>query len=98
AMPDTMPDRGPDVAGTWRSAGGRLAFGHRWLSIVDRSPAGHGPMPNEDGSVWITYNGEVYNHRALRAELEQKGHVYRSHTDTETILHLYEEEGPRCVE
>jgi asparagine synthase (glutamine-hydrolysing) len=98
AMRDSMRHRGPDDAGTWRSPDGRVAFGHRRLSIVDLSPAGHGPMPNEDGTVWITYNGEVYNHRKLRPELEAKGHVYRSQTDTETILHLYEEEGPRCVE
>jgi asparagine synthase (glutamine-hydrolysing) len=55
-------------------------------------------MSNEDGSVWITFNGEIYNHMALRSELEAQGHRYRSHTDTETIVHLYEEEGPRCVE
>ena len=55
-------------------------------------------MGNEDGSVWITFNGEIYNHGQLRTELEAKGHSYRSHTDTETIVHLYEEEGPRCVE
>jgi asparagine synthase (glutamine-hydrolysing) len=75
-----------------------VALGHRRLSIVDLSSAGHQPMPNEDGSVWISYNGEIYNHLALRRELEDKGHGYRSRTDTETILHLYEEEGPRCVE
>ena len=98
AMCDSIRHRGPDDSGTWRSPGGRVVLGHRRLSIVDLSPAGHNPMRNEDGTVWITYNGEVYNHRALRAELEAKGHVYRSHTDTETILHLYEEEGPRCVE
>src|SRR5918992_183740 len=97
-MRDTMTHRGPDDGDTWVSPEGRLALGHRRLSIVDLSPAGHNPMPNEDGTVWITYNGEVYNHRALREELEAKGHVYRSNTDTETILHLYEEEGPRCVE
>jgi asparagine synthase (glutamine-hydrolysing) len=97
-MRDTMVHRGPDDGDTWVSPDGRLALGHRRLSIVDLSPAGRNPMPNEDGTVWITYNGEVYNHRALREELEGKGHVYRSHTDTETILHLYEEEGPRCVE
>ena len=56
------------------------------LSIVDLSSAGHQPMPNEDGSVWITFNGEIYNHRALRSELEAKGHRYRSNTDTETII------------
>jgi asparagine synthase (glutamine-hydrolysing) len=97
-MRDTMVHRGPDDGDTWVSPDGRLALGHRRLSIVDLSPAGRNPMPNEDGTVWITYNGEVYNHRALREELEGKGHVYRSNTDTETILHLYEEEGPRCVE
>ena len=98
AMRDTMPHRGPDDAGSWTDRAARVALGHRRLSIVDLSPAGRNPMPNEDGTVWITYNGEVYNHRPLRAELEAKGHVYRSQTDTETILHLYEEEGPRCVE
>ena len=97
-MRDAMSHRGPDDAGTWSSPDGRVALAQRRLSIVDLSPAGHNPMPNEDGTVWITYNGEVYNHRALREELEAKGHVYRSQTDTETILHLYEEEGPRCVE
>src|SRR5918999_4755810 len=98
AMSDTIAHRGPDDSGAWTDAANRVALGHRRLSIVDLSPAGHNPMPNEDGTVWITYNGEVYNHRALRSELEAKGHVYRSQTDTETILHLYEEEGPRCVE
>lgn len=98
AMRETMHHRGPDDGGSWSSDDGRVALGHRRLSIVDLSPAGHNPMPNEDGTVWITYNGEVYNHGALRAELEAKGHVYRSRTDTETILHLYEEEGPACVE
>jgi asparagine synthase (glutamine-hydrolysing) len=93
-----MIHRGPDDGGSWVSPSGRVAFGHRRLSIVDLSAAGHQPMSNEDGTVWITYNGEVYNHAALRRELEAKGHCYRSRTDTETILHLYEEEGPRCVE
>jgi asparagine synthase (glutamine-hydrolysing) len=97
-MRDTLVHRGPDDGGTWHSADGAVSFGHRRLSIVDLSRAGHQPMSNEDGTVWITYNGEVYNHAALREELERKGHVYRSHTDTETIIHLYEEEGPRCVE
>jgi len=100
AMRDTMVHRGPDDAGAaiWSLAGGRVAFGHRRLAIVDLSPAGHNPMPNEDETVWITFNGEIYNHHALRAELAAKGHRYRSHTDTETIVHLYEEEGPACVE
>src|SRR4051812_36449813 len=95
---DKMAHRGPDDGGVWRAADAPGAFGHRRLSIVDLSTAGHQPMCNEDGTVWITYNGEIYNHAALRTELEAKGHTYRSHTDTETIIHLYEEEGPRCVE
>lgn len=98
AMADTMFHRGPDDGGSWRSADGAVALAHRRLSIVDLSPAGHQPMCNEDGTIWITYNGEIYNHGALRSELECKGHVYRSATDTESIVHLYEEEGPRCVE
>ena len=73
-----MPHRGPDDAGTWVSDDRRVAFGHRRLSIVDLSAAGHQPMTNEDGTLWITYNGEIYNHAALRSELEAKGHVYRS--------------------
>lgn len=93
AMCDTMAHRGPDDAGTWRSPDGAAVLGHRRLSIVDLSPAGHNPMSNEDGSVWITYNGEVYNHAEHRDRLEAAGHIYRSHTDTETLLHLYEEHG-----
>jgi asparagine synthase (glutamine-hydrolysing) len=96
-MRETIGHRGPDDAGSWVDPTGRVALGHRRLSIVDLSSAGHNPMPNEDGTVWITYNGEIYNHRELRAELEAKGHVYRSRTDTETIIHLYEEEGIDCV-
>ena len=98
AMRDTMRHRGPDDGGAWTSPDGRVALAHRRLSIVDLSAAGHQPMANEDGTVWISFNGEIYNHADLRPELEAKGHRYRSHTDTETILHLYEEEGPRCVE
>jgi len=97
-MSDTMVHRGPDAHGSRYLAEDRLALGHRRLSIIDLSDAGRQPMSNEDGSVWITYNGEIYNHAALRAELESKGHVYRSNADTESIVHLYEEEGPRCVE
>ena len=97
-MRDRMVHRGPDDGGSWCSQEDRVALGHRRLSIVDLSPAGHQPMPNEDGTVLIAFNGEIYNHAVLREELERKGHVYRSHTDTETIIHLYEEEGPRCVE
>jgi asparagine synthase (glutamine-hydrolysing) len=97
-MTDVLRHRGPDDVGTYVSPAQRVALGHRRLSIIDLSHAGHQPMSNEDGTVWITYNGEVYNHAALRAELEARGHRFRSATDTEAIIHLYEEEGPACVE
>jgi asparagine synthase (glutamine-hydrolysing) len=98
AMRDTMTHRGPDDAGVWSSRAGRVALGHRRLSIVDVSHSGHQPMCNEDGSVWVVFNGEIYNHDKLRSELESRGHRYRSRCDTETIVHLYEDEGERCVE
>ncbi len=97
-MRERIHHRGPDDGGSWHSPEHRVALGHRRLSIIDLSPAGHQPMSNEDGTVWITFGGEIYNHMDIRPELEAKGHVYRSHCDTETIVHLYEEEGPRCVE
>src|SRR5207249_3678303 len=76
---------------------GPVGLGHRRLAIVDVA-GGQQPMANEDGSVWIVYNGEIYNHAVLRPALEARGHRYRTRSDTETILHLYEEEGDRCVE
>jgi asparagine synthase (glutamine-hydrolysing) len=94
-MRDVLRHRGPDGEGLW--VDGAVGFGHRRLAIVDVA-AGHQPMANEDESVWITYNGEIYNHADLRPSLEAKGHRYRTRSDTETILHLYEEEGDRCVE
>lgn len=97
-MREQLVHRGPDDGGSWCDPEARVALGHRRLSIVDLSSAGHQPMTNEDGSLWITYNGEIYNHEQLRTELEREGHTYRSRTDTETLLHLYESEGPRCVE
>ena len=97
-MRERIHHRGPDDGGSWHSPEHRVALAHRRLSIIDLSPAGHQPMSNEDGTVWITFGGEIYNHMDIRPELEAKGHVYRSQTDTETIIHLYEEEGPRCVE
>jgi asparagine synthase (glutamine-hydrolysing) len=92
-MRDTMTHRGPDDAGVFVTEDRRVGLGNRRLSIVDLSPAGRNPMPNEDGRVWITFNGEIYNHQSLRPGLEAKGHLYRSRTDTESIIHLYEERG-----
>jgi asparagine synthase (glutamine-hydrolysing) len=94
-MRDVITHRGPDDAGLF--VDGRVGLGHRRLSIVDVA-AGHQPMTNEDGALQVTYNGEIYNHADYREELEAAGHVYRTHCDTETILHLYEEHGPACVE
>ena len=92
-MRDTMTHRGPDDAGSYVSEDHRVGLGNRRLAIVDLSPAGRNPMQNEDGRVWITFNGEIYNHQSLRPGLEARGHRYRSRTDTETIIHLYEEHG-----
>ncbi|MFC2040819.1 asparagine synthase (glutamine-hydrolyzing) [Chloroflexota bacterium] len=97
SLRDTMVHRGPDDCGVYISPDRGLGLGHRRLSIVDLSPAGRQPMCNEDGTVWIVHNGEIYNHQQLRKGLEAKGHVYKSHTDTETIIHLYEEKGIDCI-
>ena len=83
-----MVHRGPDDAGA--EDFGDACLGMRRLSIIDCSPQGHQPMSNEDGSVWVVLNGEIYNFKELRSDLEQKGHTFRSRTDTETIVHLYE--------
>ncbi len=93
-MRDVIRHRGPDDKGLF--VDGRVGLGHRRLSIVDVA-AGHQPMTNEDGSLQIIYNGEVYNHSDYRTELESSGHVYQTHCDTETILHLYEDHGDACV-
>src|SRR6185369_9128573 len=94
-MRDVITHRGPDEAGIFVDA--NVGLGHRRLSIVDVA-AGHQPMTNEDGSLQIIYNGEIYNHADYRSELEARGHVYHTHCDTETILHLYEEHGDKCVD
>jgi asparagine synthase (glutamine-hydrolysing) len=93
-MRDTLKHRGPDGAGVFLDGG--IGLGHRRLSIVDIG-GGHQPMSNEDGSIWITYNGEIYNHRDVRPALEARGHVYRTASDTETIIHAYEEYGASAV-
>ena len=83
--------RGPDDSGMYEDS--RAVLGFRRLSIIDLSPAGHQPMGNEDGSVWVVYNGEIYNYRELRPELVARGHVFRSQSDTEILIHGYEEWG-----
>src|SRR5688500_13712337 len=92
-MRDVMTHRGPDGAGLYTD--GPVGLAHRRLAIVDISAAGEQPMTNEDGSVWIAFNGEIYNHASLRPGLESKGHRYRSRCDTETIIHQYEEDSDR---
>ena len=94
-MTDAIAHRGPDDAGYYSDEHARL--GHRRLSIIDLA-AGHQPMTNEDSRLWIVYNGEIFNHSAIRPRLEASGHRYRTHCDTETILHAYEEFGASCVE
>jgi asparagine synthase (glutamine-hydrolysing) len=92
--------RGPDDFGLWDKRfgdGSYIGLGSRRLAILDLSDSGHMPMCNEERSLWITYNGEIYNFADLRSGLESKGHRFISHTDTEVVLRLYEEEGPDCV-
>lgn len=95
-MLKVLEHRGPDGEGV--IIRGKAALGHRRLKIIDLSEAGRQPMSNEDGSIWIVYNGEIYNFRELREELQKKGHIFRSGTDTEVIIHLYEEKGLDCLD
>lgn len=91
AMADVMSHRGPDDSGIYSS--GSVALGFRRLSILDLSEAGHQPMCNEDGKIWVVFNGEIYNYKILRRELESFGHRFKSNTDTEVIVHAYEQYG-----
>jgi len=100
-MTHVQSHRGPDDSGLWErrfADGGHIGLGSRRLAILDLSPDGHMPMSNEDGSVWITYNGEIYNFADLRRDLEGKGHTFRSHADTEAVVHAYEEYGVDCLQ
>src|SRR4051812_25551082 len=94
-MAHALRHRGPDAQGvqTWPEA----ALVHTRLSIIDLSSAGAQPMANEDGTVWTVFNGEIYNHRELQRELETRGHVFRGHSDTEVLPHLFEEEGAAFI-
>lgn len=95
AMMDTIRHRGPDDDGLHIAS--EVGLGFVRLSIIDLS-SGHQPLANEDGTVWIVFNGEIYNYRELRSFLLSKGHVFKTHSDTEVIVHLYEEFGPDCVQ
>ena len=95
AMTDALTHRGPDGEGFFSDE--HVVFGHRRLAVIDPA-GGKQPMTNEDGTCWIVYNGEIYNHKDLRSVLERRGHRFRSVSDTETILHAYEEFGPACVD
>jgi asparagine synthase (glutamine-hydrolysing) len=100
-MTDMLTHRGPDDSGLWERRfpdGSYIGLGSRRLAILDLSADGHMPMCNEDRTVWITYNGEIYNFAELRQELQSKGHRFTSNTDTEVVIHLYEEEGAACVQ
>jgi asparagine synthase (glutamine-hydrolysing) len=94
AMTDIIAHRGPDASGFYVQ--GEVALGHRRLSIIDLATGGQ-PMSNEDDSLWITYNGEIFNHAEVRPELEAAGHRYKSHCDTETVIHAYEQYGDHCL-
>src|SRR5438067_8844007 len=94
-MVRAMRHRGPDGHGiqSWQNA----TLVHTRLSIIDISPTGSQPMSNEDGTIWTVFNGEIYNHKELRRGLEEHGHRFRGHSDTEVLPYLYEEEGPGFV-
>ena len=94
AMCQTIVHRGPDDEGIY--VDGPVGLGMRRLSIIDIA-GGHQPISNEDGTVWVVFNGEIYNYRELRPSLEARGHRFATNSDTETIVHLYEEYGPDFV-
>jgi len=103
-MCGVLAHRGPDSEGVYIGTRGKrqgtgigIGLGHRRLAIIDLSEAGHQPMSNEDGSIWIVLNGEIYNFLELKKGLIERGHLFKSHTDTEVILHLYEEKGVDCL-
>ena len=93
-MADSMRHRGPDDEGYYIS--GQIGLGHRRLSIIDLN-RGKQPISNEDDTIWIVFNGEIYNYQALRESLSEKGHKFKTDTDTEVIVHAYEEFGENCV-
>jgi asparagine synthase (glutamine-hydrolysing) len=95
-MVESIRHRGPDDAGVW--VDGSVGLGNTRLAVIDLSPAGHQPLSNETGDVWIAFNGEIYNFQSLRSETDERGHTFRSRTDTETIVHLFEDRGIECLQ
>src|SRR5436190_2046835 len=93
-MTSSIAHRGPDGMGVLKRDG--VALGHRRLAIIDPK-LGHQPMPNGDGTTWITYNGELYNYKELREELGKRGHQFVTNSDTEVVIHAYDEWGPECL-
>jgi asparagine synthase (glutamine-hydrolysing) len=93
-MMDVISHRGPDDDGMYIK--GQIGLGHKRLSIIDLD-TGKQPISDEDGQVWIVYNGEIYNHKELQSELKDRGHIFKTNTDTEVIVHLYEDYGERCL-
>ena len=95
-----MAHRGPDDQGIYiaeTSTTERVGLGHLRLSIIDLSPSGHEPMPDRSNQIWLTYNGEIYNFKELRRELESLGHVFKSDSDAEVIIYAYCEWGRECL-
>ena len=95
---DHMTSRGPDGSGEWVSPDGRVGLGHRRLSIIDLSERGTQPMQSADGRYVISFNGEIYNYRALRASLMERGRAFNSESDTEVLLHLYADKGAAMLD
>lgn len=95
-MTDSLIHRGPDQLGYYTDSS--VSLGHRRLSIIDLSEKGKQPMSNENGDMWVVYNGEIYNFPEIRKDLENKGHVFKSNTDTEVIIHAYEEYDKKCAD
>ena len=97
-MTDRITHRGPDAGGVWSYEDERVSLhlGHRRLSIIDLS-GGSQPMTNERGTVWVVFNGEIYNYKELRQDLLEKGHIFATQSDTEVILHAYRQWGADCV-
>jgi asparagine synthase (glutamine-hydrolysing) len=98
SMRDRLEHRGPDAQGIFVSSDSRAGLGFRRLAIIDVSPLGNQPMANEDGAIRLAFNGEIYNFQALRKRLVANGHMFRSHSDTEVLVHLYEDVGPNFVD